>query len=76
MYYRNVYLHEDYMYVFFIVLIVGSLTDRQIVRNLARPGYLVQYSEIDDHLKSVRPFVHTVLVHVINVPLCVCVADI
>ena len=30
-----------------------SLTDRQIVRNLARPGYPVQYSSIDKDLESV-----------------------
>ena len=32
---------------------LNSLTDRQIARNLARPGYPVQYSSIDKDLESV-----------------------
>ncbi|XP_065916552.1 phosphoinositide 3-kinase regulatory subunit 4-like isoform X2 [Dysidea avara] len=33
--------------------IMECLTDRQIARNLARPGYLVQYSRIDKDLESI-----------------------
>ena len=57
--------------LFTVGVLFNSLTDRQIVRNLARPGYLVQYSEIDEDLKSVSKTIMCVYIRMLCVFTCV-----